>query len=575
MLSLVEFQMINKMKSNFCRLEYLPNMAAAQLIASCRADGIKTRLIKGQTRYLKDVFINEQKELFDLLNMISNLDLSKAMRGGFNNLPIIHDLFIKDENEFSTKLKNSYKVATGQSKEDYLDKHKILDLLRIKNGIFELYDYCYHKKGEKNLSVINNLFESIKKTKPEILAFSFTSNYDYAHVEYVSDYIIDVINKAKKELEIPIIASGQMMPTMDHLEDYIFNHLDVDYFIFDDGVSMLPSAVKKIEEGNSLEKIQNIGYKKNGKAIRNFQEYSFNFDSLPSPDFSDFDLDNYFFPERLLPLHVATTCSWGKCVFCEDIAPRLRQSQMGEDKFLEIIKEYREKFKTHFVEIQSISPSADKVQKYMAALIKNDINDVFFAMLSRLESIFCSREVAKTLHDGGMRYIMWGLESGNQKTLDRMNKGTKLEIIEKILKNFNAAGIKNMCYVIIGFPGETKKEFKKTVDFLQKNHKLIDGTIIIPFNLFKNSPIARQRERFFIKSILPNENNPATYRYNVAKGISQEERRIILRDLRAKVDAGQIKISNNNMDPIDQSYIDKIGGFDALHHILFYLACKN
>ena len=40
MITFVEFHMINKMKSNFCRLEYLPNLAAGQIMACFKEKGI-------------------------------------------------------------------------------------------------------------------------------------------------------------------------------------------------------------------------------------------------------------------------------------------------------------------------------------------------------------------------------------------------------------------------------------------------------------------------------------------------------------------------------------------------------
>jgi len=63
MLSLVEFQMINKMKRNICRLEYSPNLAAGFILAKCKEEGIKTKLIKGQTRYFRDIFIIQKEYL--------------------------------------------------------------------------------------------------------------------------------------------------------------------------------------------------------------------------------------------------------------------------------------------------------------------------------------------------------------------------------------------------------------------------------------------------------------------------------------------------------------------------------
>ena len=302
MITFVEFHMINKMKSNFCRLEYLPNLAAGQIMACFKEKGIKAELVSGQTRYFKDVFINEQEELFQLLAGLQKEDLKRAGQIGFGNLLMLHQHFSSDKSGLKDLLKNAYSVVSGQSEEDYLDKNKLLQTLRIKNALFELYDFYYSQKEEKNLSIINNLCKAVRKTKPDVLAFSFTSNYDYAHAEYLSDYVKEAVNTLKKELDIPVIACSQLLPTMPALKEHIFKSLALDYFIFDDGLKTLPELAERLESSKPADKISNLGYRKGGRIITTQKAEPKNFDELPCPDFSDFELDYYFFPKRILKL---------------------------------------------------------------------------------------------------------------------------------------------------------------------------------------------------------------------------------------------------------------------------------
>jgi len=574
MVTLIEFQMINKLKNNFCRLEYLPNLAAAQLTSCLNMSGIKTSLVSGQTRYLRDVFLDEQQELFCLLQNLDGSDLSDLRSRGCLNLLLLHKIWRADENQLKQKLIELYKIATGKREESYLDKKSILALLRIKNGIFELYDFYHRIKKENNLSIINNLFDSIKRTKPEIAVFSLTSNYDFAHIEYVSDYTKEVIKKVKDSLEIPIIAAGEIMPTVDDLKSYIFKNLDISYFIPNKGYSTLPKLISSIKENRDISNIPNLYYIKDNEVKESKVSICSNINDLPVPNFSDFDLDSYFFPKRLLPMDVAPVCYWKKCVFCAEI-PDIKNNFMGKEKFLEIIQEYRDNYKTKHIEIQSTCPSPKQMIEYMDVLIKNDITDMSLALLSRLEKVYCKEETADLFYKGGIRYVMWGLESGCQRTLERMNKGIELSSVSKILKNFHEHGIKNMCYVMLGFPGETREHFKETINYLQNNHSNIDGTIITPFNLFKNSFIANHTSDFFIKNTRSNPDNPATLRFELSKGVSQEETKSILKKIRTEIELGKLKISKENLDPMDQFYLDKIAGHDALHHILFYISCKH
>ena len=573
MLALVEFQMMNKMKGNICRLEYIPNLAASFILAKCKEEGIKIKLIKGQTRYFKDIFINEYKELLELLNDLNSEDIRCIKLNGLNNLKFIFNLFRKDEDFFKQSLRKFYNVATAKFEADYVNKKEVLELLRIKNGIFQLYDFYYILRKERNLSIINNLVESIKNVKPDIVAFSLKSNYDYDHIEYVSDFVREAINRVKKELDIPVIAVGPALPTLNNIEQHIFDNFHLDYYLFDDGKETVSQLITNLEQNSSLKDVSNLCYKKGNKIIKNSIKKSVNYDSLPIPDFSDFDLDLYFFPERILPIDIASVCYWKKCAFCSEV-PDIDYNILSKERFLEIIRRYLEKYNVHFVEIQSTCASAEQLKSYAEILKKNNIKDIYFSTLARFEEKYVDRALAKDFYEGGMRHFMWGLESGSQKILNRMNKGINLKTVEKILKNFHKNGLTNMCYVMIGFPGETREDFNATLNFLQKNHELIDGTIITPFNLFKNSLIMKNPPNFFIEKVFRNENNPATLKFNLSHGLSQKESMEILRNIRKKLESSELKISNKNMDPLDQFYLDEIGGNDSLHHTLFYQAVK-
>ena len=50
-----------------------PHLGCAMLIAACLEKGIKTTLIKGQTRYLKDMFVNDSEELWRLIQDLLKL----------------------------------------------------------------------------------------------------------------------------------------------------------------------------------------------------------------------------------------------------------------------------------------------------------------------------------------------------------------------------------------------------------------------------------------------------------------------------------------------------------------------
>ncbi len=86
----------------------------------------------------------------------------------------------------------------------------------------------------------------------------------------------------------------------------------------------------------------------------------------------------------------------------------------------------------------------------------------------------------------GFRFILYGLESASQKTLDRINKNLKISQIESSLRWAKEAGLAPHLTVMVGYPWETEKDVRKTLDFAQNLFRKgladsLQATIVIPY----------------------------------------------------------------------------------------------
>jgi radical SAM superfamily enzyme YgiQ (UPF0313 family) len=78
---------------------------------------------------------------------------------------------------------------------------------------------------------------------------------------------------------------------------------------------------------------------------------------------------------------------------------------------------------------------------------------------------FVDREMLGTMARSGCWMIAWGLESGSDAMLRRMNKGITTKEAAEALGWAREAGIKNWGYFIIGLPGETEETIRQTINF--------------------------------------------------------------------------------------------------------------
>ena len=95
-------------------------------------------------------------------------------------------------------------------------------------------------------------------------------------------------------------------------------------------------------------------------------------------------------------------------------------------------------------------------------------------------------EEYKLMKKAGFRFVLFGLESANQETLDRINKGEKIETMIESCKMAQKAGLSVHVTIMFGYPWEGEKEIENTValgrELLKKGYaKTLQATVCIPY----------------------------------------------------------------------------------------------
>ncbi len=111
-------------------------------------------------------------------------------------------------------------------------------------------------------------------------------------------------------------------------------------------------------------------------------------------------------------------------------------------------------------------------------------------------------QVYKLLKSSGCRMICYGIESGSQKILNAMRKGTTVEKNLKAIKMAQEAGIVVAGYFLLGFPGETKETIQQTVSFIKASD--IDQAQFYTFVPLPGCEVYKEPEKFGAKIISHN-----------------------------------------------------------------------
>ncbi|HAK89652.1 MAG TPA: hypothetical protein DCP24_11445 [Nitrospiraceae bacterium] len=301
-------------------------------------------------------------------------------------------------------------------------------------------------------------------------------------------------------------------------------------------------------------------------------------DEIPSPDFSDINFADYFFPEMLVPLQTTRGC-YGKCEFCAipfgANSYRMRTVDRVIDDITKIQAHTLDKYgkkATYFKFMEDTSSPAlllglsDEIEKRGL--------DVKWETFARLEKAFTKPGFMEKLFRGGCRKIHWGLESSDPAVLQNMNKKTTTSDSDKVLELSAKAGILNFCFILVGFPGETDEARENMARYIIENRNIHTITIAT-FDLTRGSLMEQnfKADNAYGLEMLPAEDFQVRLPYSV-KGENWKQKiipsahRIMLDVAKARPDIGFMTLFPDQIRSIycekfsnawGQSFLEKYG----------------
>jgi radical SAM superfamily enzyme YgiQ (UPF0313 family) len=97
----------------------------------------------------------------------------------------------------------------------------------------------------------------------------------------------------------------------------------------------------------------------------------------------------------------------------------------------------------------------------LAAAVENLDAAIPFKMQSRVDLM--TSDYVSALRRAGCAEVWMGAESGSQKILDSMDKGTRVDQIAEARENLRREGIRACYFLQFGYPGETWKDIQDTI----------------------------------------------------------------------------------------------------------------
>lgn len=291
----------------------------------------------------------------------------------------------------------------------------------------------------------------------------------------------------------------------------------------------LLSICKHLSKQKELDK--GIWYRENGK-IKDTGKFDLICDLNELP-FIDRDLTQWeLYKEngnyKYLPgtyTMVGRDCWWGKCKFCSwpGLFPKYRTRK--PELLFEEIKMLVEKYKIgEVMDDTGTFPVGDWLNKFCKMMIESGLNKKIRISCNMRFGVL-KLEDYKLMREAGFRLLLFGLESANQDTLDKLDKGVKVEDIIEGCKWAKEAGLNPHLTAMIGYPWETYEDAKKTVELAKKlfvdgHADTLQATIVIPY---PNTPLYKECVENSWLEIEPNDWEKFDMRMKIIKSPLTEE----------------------------------------------------
>lgn len=302
-----------------------------------------------------------------------------------------------------------------------------------------------------------------------------------------------IINELEEYLpKTKIVLMGDHVTTLP-LES--FKNSKVDYVITGGDYDFMLLSLARWLEGKG--KPEPGIYYREGNTIKNTGRFTLNHD-LNSLPFIDRELTkwqlyaykngNYKRTPGTYTM-VGRDCWWrknGGCKFCAwtILYPtyRVRTPESLIEEVGMLIDKYRVK---EIFDDTGTFPVGNWLKKFAKMMIERGYNEeIYFSINMRFGAL--NKYDYKLLAEAGFRMLLVGLESANNKTLERINKGVTVERIIKELKWASEEGLEPHLTIMIGYPWETKEDAMKTVKLARRLFEkgyasTLQATIVVPY----------------------------------------------------------------------------------------------
>lgn len=328
---------------------------------------------------------------------------------------------------------------------------------------------------------VNGVLEELVKENPDLVGITvLTPMYDL---------VKELVNRIREAMpKVKIILGGAHATALP--KETLSQMQRVDYICVGEGENTLLELARFLSCGGNVALINGLVYRhKEGKLISNLpRKFEMDLDKFPPPARHLLPMKKYHLTASRVKgkgycptLILARGCPFN-CAFCSHPFGRSFRHHSVE-RIISELENVVENYNAKEVNFEADTLTIDK--SFLLALCQKlgetGLNKkIRWTCESRVDTI--DKELLQAIKKAGCWQISYGIESGAQRLLNLINKGTTLKKIEEVVALTKKIGISIRGFFILGLPTETIKESWQTIKFAKKLDPLwAQFTVTIPF----------------------------------------------------------------------------------------------
>ena len=311
------------------------------------------------------------------------------------------------------------------------------------------------------------ILEAIKTRQPALIGLSFLSTTSYPYAKILARQIRAANRRVK-------LAFGGVFASL-NASLVKLQCPEVDFVCRGDGEQLILDLLDRMDDPQD---VGGLTWARDGRVVSNANRtMERNLDQWPFPDRESLELDfvesmpldvpAVLSMERFTTMQTSRGCPW-PCVFCD--IPIFNEGKWRSRSPQHVTEEFKHLQALGYGSVYFVDDHFLLQPKRIEAICKGVVDNgitIQWGCEGRVDSV--AQHLFPAMAKAHCRTLMFGVESGSQKILDRLKKEQTLKEVETAVVNAKQAGIEIVHgFFTVGNPDETVEDMQATFDLAAK-----------------------------------------------------------------------------------------------------------